>query len=65
MIRHPLFSLSPKKGGQQGAQGMLPSVFTLKGIFLQRVGWEESEFSSHVICLFDYPRLTLCQLVNE
>lgn len=35
MIRHPLFSLSPKKGGQQGAQGMLPSVFTLKGIFLQ------------------------------
>lgn len=59
------FSLSPKKGGEQGALGTLPSVFTLKGFLLERVGWEESEFSSHVICLFDYPWLTLCQLVNE
>ena len=64
MIQTP-FSLSPEKGSEQGAQGMLPSAFTLKGFFLWRVGWEESEFSSHVICLFDYPWLTLCQLVNE
>lgn len=64
MIQTP-FSLSPKKGGKRGAQGTLPSVLTLKGFFLLQVRWEESEFSSHVICLFDYPWLTLCQLVNE
>lgn len=62
---HTQFSLSPEKGSEQGAQGRLPSMFTLQGFFLQTVGREESEFSSHVICLFDYPWLTLCQMVNE
>jgi len=44
-----LFSLSPEEHGEQGAQGTLPSVFTLEGFFLWRVGWEGSEFSSRYL----------------